>query len=175
MRACAPTMVLMPFGLANPDHDVTHQAALVVRERIPDPAWLCYEDTGYKHIPGMLAWRVAQLFRRGLWPTPVAVPIDAGRDAKAAAVSCYRSQLLALEADWQHRPEARRLAGAVLAARTAPAGLGGPRARIDQGSSDGGRSRGDVTAGTPRPRILHARCSKSCDRPGSGAPGNMGG
>lgn len=101
VRTCAPTMVLMPFGLANPDHDVTHQAALVVRERIPEPAWFCYEDTGYKHIPGMLAWRVAQLFRRSLWPTPVAVAIDAGRDAKAAAVSCYRSQLLALEADWQ--------------------------------------------------------------------------
>jgi LmbE family N-acetylglucosaminyl deacetylase len=101
VHARAPTMVLMPFGLANPDHDVTHQAALVVRERIPDPAWFCYEDTGYKHIPGMLAWRVSQLFRRGLWPTPVALPIEGGRDAKAVAVSCYRSQLIALEADWQ--------------------------------------------------------------------------
>jgi LmbE family N-acetylglucosaminyl deacetylase len=105
VRACDPTMVLMPFGLANPDHDVTHQAALGVRERVPEPAWFCYEDTGYKHIPGMLAWRVSQLFRRGLWPTPVAVSIDAGCATKAAAVACYRSQLLALEADWQLGPK----------------------------------------------------------------------
>jgi hypothetical protein len=35
----------------------------------------------------------------------VAIPIDGGRDAKAAAVSCYRSQLLALEADWQLGPK----------------------------------------------------------------------
>ncbi len=105
VRACEPTLVLAPFGLANPDHDVTHQAALVVRERMPKPAWLCYEDTGYKHIPGMLAWRVSQLFRRGIWPTPVAVPIDAGRDARSAAIACYPSQLLALEADWQLGPK----------------------------------------------------------------------
>ncbi len=105
VRASRPTMVLMPFGLANPDHDVTHQATLAVRERMPEPAWFCYEDTGYKHIPGMLAWRVAQLFRRGLWPTPAAIPLDAGRDAKAAAVACYRSQLLALEADWNLAPK----------------------------------------------------------------------
>jgi LmbE family N-acetylglucosaminyl deacetylase len=105
VRAAAPSMVLMPFGLANPDHDVTHQAALLARERIPDVPWFCYEDTGYKHIPGMLAWRVTQLFRRGLWPTPVAIPIDDGRDAKAAAVACYGSQLLALEADWHLAPK----------------------------------------------------------------------
>ena len=105
VRACDPTLVLAPFGLANPDHDVTHQAALLVRERVPEPAWLCYEDTGYKHIPGMLAWRVSQLFRQGIWPTPVAVPIDAGRAAKAAAIACYPSQLLALEADWQLGPK----------------------------------------------------------------------
>ena len=98
-------MVLVPFGLANPDHDVTHQAALRVLERIPEVAWFCYEDSGYKHIPGMLAWRVTQLFRRGLWPTPVAIPIDGGRDAKDAAVACYGSQLLALDADWDLAPK----------------------------------------------------------------------
>ena len=105
VRACEPTMVLMPFGLANPDHDVTHLASLAVRERFPEPAWLCYEDCGYKHIPGMLAWRVAKLFRGGVWPTPVAIPTDGGREAKAAAVACYPSQLLALEADWQLGPK----------------------------------------------------------------------
>ena len=105
LRELAPTAVLVPFGLANPDHAAAHEAGLRVRDRYDAPAWLCYEDTGYKHIPGMLAWRVAQLFRRGLWPTPVAVPVDADDDRKRAALDCYRSQLLALEADWQVGPK----------------------------------------------------------------------
>jgi LmbE family N-acetylglucosaminyl deacetylase len=104
LRALEPTAVFAPFGLANPDHDCTHDAAMLVRdrflERADDAAWFCYEDTGYKHIPGLLAWRVARLFRRGVWPTPAAVPVDTNRDLKAAAVACYPSQLLALEAEW---------------------------------------------------------------------------
>jgi LmbE family N-acetylglucosaminyl deacetylase len=105
LRGLAPTAVLLPFGLANPDHAAAHEAGLRVRERYDAPAWLCYEDTGYKHIPGMLAWRVSQLFRRGLWPTPVAIPVDADDGRKRAALDCYRSQLLALEADWQVGPK----------------------------------------------------------------------
>jgi LmbE family N-acetylglucosaminyl deacetylase len=93
-------LVLAPFGLANPDHGVTHEAAMAVRERIPEPAWLCYEDSGYKHIPGLLAWRVAKLFRSRLWPTPVAAPVEPGQERKQRAIARYRSQLLALEADW---------------------------------------------------------------------------
>ena len=105
LRGLAPTAVLLPFGLANPDHAAAHEAGLRVRDRYAAPAWLCYEDTGYKHIPGMLAWRVSQLFRRGVWPTPVAVPVDADDRRKRAALDCYRSQLLALEADWQVGPK----------------------------------------------------------------------
>ena len=101
LRTLAPTAVFAPFGLANPDHDATHGACLLARERIPEPAWFCYEDTGYKHIPGLLAWRVAKLLRRGLWPTPAAVPIDLDHARKMKAVNCYPSQLRALEADWQ--------------------------------------------------------------------------
>jgi LmbE family N-acetylglucosaminyl deacetylase len=105
LRALAPTAVLLPFGLANPDHAATHDAGMAVRERLPEPAWFCYEDTGYKHIPGLLAWRVAQLFRRGVWPTPVALVGDADGTRKRAALDCYASQLLALEADWQLGPK----------------------------------------------------------------------
>ena len=105
LRELEPTAVLLPFGLANPDHAAAHEAGLRVRDRYDAPAWLCYEDTGYKHIPGMLAWRVSQLFRRGLWPTPVAVPVDVDDRRKRAALDCYRSQLLALEADWQVGPK----------------------------------------------------------------------
>jgi hypothetical protein len=79
-----------------------------VRERLAgtgEPSWFCYEDTGYKHIPGLLAWRVAKLFRRGVWPTPAAVPVDPDHERKAAAVACYPSQLRALEAEWQLGPK----------------------------------------------------------------------
>ncbi|HZP30713.1 MAG TPA: PIG-L family deacetylase [Acidimicrobiia bacterium] len=97
-----PTAVFAPFGLANPDHDCTHAAAMLVRERLgPDVAWFCYEDTGYKHIPGLLAWRIARLFRAGTWPTPAAVPVAVDHERKMQAVGCYPSQLRALEADWQ--------------------------------------------------------------------------
>ena len=70
-------------------------------ERLANAAWWCYEDTGYKHIPGMLAWRVSQLFRRQVWPTPMAVPIDPSDARKQKAVACYPTQLRALEEDWQ--------------------------------------------------------------------------
>ena len=95
-----PTAVFMPFGLANPDHVLTHKAAALVQARHPDLSWFCYEDYGYKHIPGMLAWRVSSLFRRGLWPTPAVVPVDHGEQKKRAALDCYPSQLPALEHDW---------------------------------------------------------------------------
>lgn len=105
LRSLGPTCVLVPFGLANPDHACTHDAAILVRERMPESAWLCYEDCGYKHIPGMLAWRVSRLFREGLWPTPAAPTIDPGQARKRAALAHYRSQLLALEADWNIGPK----------------------------------------------------------------------
>jgi len=101
LREVAPTAVFMPFGLANPDHTATHDAARIVRDRIPDPAWFCYEDMGYQHIPGLLAWRVAQLFRAEIWPTPAAPTVDAGDERKRQALAHYASQLRALEADWQ--------------------------------------------------------------------------
>ncbi|MDQ1478447.1 MAG: hypothetical protein QOE62_3676 [Actinomycetota bacterium] len=104
LNPLAPTLVLAPFGLANPDHDVTHRACMLARDRMPDPiSWWCYEDNGYKHIPGMLAWRVSSLFRRKLWPTPVCPVVDHAGDRKAAAVECYPSQLFALDDDWQIR------------------------------------------------------------------------
>ena len=56
---------------------------------------------GYQFIPGLLAWRVAQLFKAEVWPTPVAPPVAADGEAKAAAFAHYRSQIRALEADWQ--------------------------------------------------------------------------
>jgi LmbE family N-acetylglucosaminyl deacetylase len=101
LAALSPTMVLAPFGLANPDHDVTHRACMLARERLGDDvAWWCYEDHGYKHIPGMLAWRVSSLFRRGIWPTPVCPSTSTDEQRKQAAIACYPTQLRALEDDW---------------------------------------------------------------------------
>lgn len=101
VRALEPTAVLAPFGLGNPDHDATHDACMLLRARMPEPAWFCYEDMGYKHIPGLLAWRIARLFRAGVWPTPAAMPLAVDHERKMRAVRCYPSQLLGLEAEWQ--------------------------------------------------------------------------
>ena len=71
-----PTLVLAPFGLANPDHDMTHRAAMLAREALgADVGLWLYEDNGYKHIPGHA--RVADLV--AVPPQPVAhscVPDD---------------------------------------------------------------------------------------------------
>jgi LmbE family N-acetylglucosaminyl deacetylase len=100
LAALTPTLVVAPFGLANPDHDVTHRACMLARDALHDVSWWCYEDCGYKHIPGMLAWRVSSLFRRGIWPTPVCPPTSTDETRKQAAINCYPTQLLALEDDW---------------------------------------------------------------------------
>jgi LmbE family N-acetylglucosaminyl deacetylase len=98
-----PTAVFLPMGLANPDHVLTHEAGLQVRTDLVDdgggPLWFCYEDAGYKHLPGLLAWRIAKLFRSGLWPTPAVVPIQPDMAAKRDAIEQYKSQLAPLEQD----------------------------------------------------------------------------
>ena len=101
--ALEPTLVLLPLGLANPEHGTVHEAALLVRERWAGevaPAWIAYQDVAYHQIPGILAWRISKLFRSGLWPTPVAMPLDPDHARKRAAVAAYESQVKALEADW---------------------------------------------------------------------------
>ena len=94
-----PTAVFLPMGLANPDHVATHDAGALLARQRPDLAWFCYEDSGYKHLPGLLAWRVAKLFRSDLWPTPMIVPTVVDHDRKRAAIECYGSQLGPLNRD----------------------------------------------------------------------------
>jgi LmbE family N-acetylglucosaminyl deacetylase len=104
--AARSSAVFLPMGLAHPDHVLTHEAGLLVRERLltadgrgygPGPEWFCYEDAGYKHLPGMLARRVATLFHRGLWPTPAVVPTRPDMEAKRTAIRLYASQVGPLE------------------------------------------------------------------------------
>ena len=87
------TAVFAPMGLGNPDHDLTHQAAMLVREKHQELAWFCYEDQGYKHLPGLLAWRLARLLRHGPWPTPAIVPHEEDEERKRRAIWCYASQI----------------------------------------------------------------------------------
>jgi LmbE family N-acetylglucosaminyl deacetylase len=97
--AAEPTAVFAPMGIANPDHVMTHEAARIVLGRHPELSWFCYEDQGYKHLPGMLAWRVSKLFRSGLWPTPEPVPVTLDVETKHKALWCYTSQIPPLEQD----------------------------------------------------------------------------
>jgi LmbE family N-acetylglucosaminyl deacetylase len=103
LHTLRPTAVFVPMGIANPDHDVTHDASLQARAAMADqgatPVWFCYEDHGYKHLPGLLAWRIAKLFKAGLWPTPAIVPIEPDEGRKRAAIACYASQVAPLEQD----------------------------------------------------------------------------
>lgn len=99
ITARRPTAVFAPMGLANPDHVMTHDAAMLIRPQHPEWTWFAYEDHGYKHIPGLLAWRVSKLFRTGLWPTPALVPVVADAERKRQAIMCYVSQIPPLERD----------------------------------------------------------------------------
>lgn len=102
VRDASPTAVFLPMGLANPDHVLTHDAGLLVRQALAGdgaPVWFAYEDAGYKHLPGLLAWRVSRLFRAGLWPTPSVVPVVPDMEAKRKAIACYVSQLAPLEGE----------------------------------------------------------------------------
>jgi LmbE family N-acetylglucosaminyl deacetylase len=94
-----PTSVFFPMGLANPDHVMVHDACLLVRAGQPEREWFCYEDHGYKHLPGLLAWRVAKMLRSRPWPTPAIVPHVPDEDRKRRAIWCYTSQIGPLERD----------------------------------------------------------------------------
>jgi LmbE family N-acetylglucosaminyl deacetylase len=99
LDASAPTAVFLPMGLANPDHVDTHDAGVLLASERPDITWFCYEDSGYKHIPGMLAWRIAKLFSGPLWPTPMIVPVDLDVERKRTAIEKYASQIAPLNRD----------------------------------------------------------------------------
>jgi LmbE family N-acetylglucosaminyl deacetylase len=93
------TSVFFPMGLGNPDHVMVHEACLLVRQEQAERAWFCYEDHGYKHIPGLLAWRVAKLLRSHPWPTPAIVPHVPDEERKRRAIWSYTSQIPPLERD----------------------------------------------------------------------------
>ncbi len=101
IRVSNATAVFLPMGIANPDHVLSHDAGLLAREALGEgsPSWFCYEDQGYKHLPGMLAWRISKLFRSGLWPTPAIVPVALDTESKRTAIMEYVTQVAPLEQD----------------------------------------------------------------------------
>ena len=105
-RSCSRRSV----SRTRPRHDAPRRACSPGPRSARRRRWWCYEDNGYKHIPGMLAWRVSSLFRRKLWPTPVCPTIDADRGPQAARRSratrrsCSRSRTTGGSAPSSPRP-----------------------------------------------------------------------
>lgn len=99
LRERGATAVFLPMGLGNPDHVLSHDAGLLARESLSGLSWFCYEDQGYRHIPGLLAWRVAKLLKEQPWATPAIVPTGDDEDRKRRAILAYRSQIAPLERD----------------------------------------------------------------------------
>ncbi len=91
-----PAAVFMPLGLFHSDHELVHEAGLLLMRRRPERSWFAYEDAMYRRIPGLLAARLARLQAAGLDPTRATFPVRSDPAAKARAVQCYRSQLRAL-------------------------------------------------------------------------------
>ena len=106
-RGDRPHRGLRPHGPGQPDHVMVHEASLLVAGEQPGRSWFCYEDHGYKHIPGLLAWRVAKLLRAQPWPTPAIVPPRPDEERKRRAIFCYTSQIPPLENDQRSRPGSR--------------------------------------------------------------------
>lgn len=109
LDALEPTAVVVPFGLANPDHDCVHRAAMRVMDERPQWSWFAYEDGGYANLPGLLAWRIRSLFNANRWPTPAVVAVSRDAEQKRRALECYRSQLAPLRAE--HNLDDRLAAG----------------------------------------------------------------
>lgn len=87
--------VVFPLGLYHSDHELVHHAMLaLVREGWP-LRWMCYEDTFYRRIPGLVGERLASLGRGHRVSS--ALENAAGlTSAKREAVYCYTSQLRGL-------------------------------------------------------------------------------
>lgn len=87
--------VLFPLGLFHSDHELAHRASLMLMHDARPLRWLCYEDTFYRCIPGLVQQRVAQLTEAHEVAAPV-LNTSGLASAKRRAIYCYRSQLRGL-------------------------------------------------------------------------------
>lgn len=97
IASTGPVSVLAPLGLFHSDHQLAHDACLLVRRGGPLTTWLLYEEAIYRRLDELAVSRLADLRAAGLRMTALAT----GRPAsprKRRAVAAYRSQLRALAA-----------------------------------------------------------------------------
>jgi LmbE family N-acetylglucosaminyl deacetylase len=87
--------VVFPLGLFHSDHEITHSAVLALLRQDLPVRWMCYEDTFYRCIPGLVQQRIERLSRGHQLSTPV-VNSQGLSSAKRQAVYCYASQLRGL-------------------------------------------------------------------------------
>lgn len=88
-------IVVFPMGLYHSDHDLAHHATRALIREGRSLEWLCYEDTFYRCIPGLVQNRVKRLAHsyRVLPPRLNSAGLTS---AKRRAVYCYASQLRGL-------------------------------------------------------------------------------
>lgn len=84
----------VPLGLFHADHRRASDAALTLVGG--SRRWIVYADAIYRHVPGAVEERVAQLERAGYALAPLDVPARDAAPRKREAIACYRSQLRAL-------------------------------------------------------------------------------
>jgi LmbE family N-acetylglucosaminyl deacetylase len=90
-------VVILPLGLFHHDHELVHEAGLLLLRRDRQRHWMFYADAIYRGIAGLLEERLRRLRASSLSLLPMAVPLDPVASArKRQAVDCYGSQLRAL-------------------------------------------------------------------------------
>ncbi len=100
MDELAPSRVLIPLGLLHPDHVLTHQAGVLLRQSARTLSMWAYMDLPYGLAhPPLVTSRLDDLRRRGVAASPVLVdrPADSGR--KREATARYASQVDAVTSD----------------------------------------------------------------------------
>ncbi len=88
--------VVTPLGLFHDDHRDTRAACLRARSRTGDVAWLAYAESPYRALDGEVERALDELRDVGIEPHP-APPVPVDRERKERAVTCYASQLRALD------------------------------------------------------------------------------
>jgi LmbE family N-acetylglucosaminyl deacetylase len=90
----APTRVLIPLGLLHPDHVLTHEAGVLLRQSAPAVALWAYKDLPYGLArPDLVTSQLDGLLRRGVRVRQVSVEIPADAEVKRDATARYVSQV----------------------------------------------------------------------------------
>jgi len=93
-------VIVVPLGLFHDDHILTSDAALDALRLRPSLVGLAYAEAIYRPLPDLLDRRIQMLRETGLVLTDVAAARGAASDLKRRAVSCYASQVRALDRSW---------------------------------------------------------------------------